>query len=160
MLSPEAFMHAFGGVYEHSPWIARMVSYQRPFATQHGLRTAFETVMQSASDTDKLTLLQAHPELAGKAAIDGRLTEASQAEQASAGLDRMLAEEYAELTSLNRLYSERFGFPFIICVRLTDKAGILAALRRRVERPAPEEFQTALAEVVKIAHLRLEGMLS
>lgn len=157
-LSPEAFTAQFGNLYEHSPWIAAGAADQRPFASFDHMLAAFESVVEAASDTDKLILLRAHPELAGKAAIDGTLTNASEAEQASAGLDRMLPDEYAELTSLNRRYSERFGFPFIICVRLTTKAGILTALNTRLNNSAAEEFQNALAEVAKIAKLRLEGL--
>jgi 2-oxo-4-hydroxy-4-carboxy-5-ureidoimidazoline decarboxylase len=106
-----------------------------------------------------LELLRAHPELAGKAAIDRTLTKESTAEQASAGLDRLSAEEFALFHERNAAYAARFGFPFIICVRLTNKAGILEAMRTRLGATREAEFKTALGEVMKIVELRLEESL-
>ncbi len=155
-----AFVDAFGSIYEHSPWVAEAVEPERPFDDVQTLRSKMRATVESASKIEKLALLRAHPELAGKAAIDGTLTQASQEEQASAGLDRMLPEEFEALSDMNAAYNDRFGFPFIICVRLTTKTGILAALERRLNQSIEAEFETALSEVHKIAELRLEGAIS
>ena len=159
-LSETEFLAMFGSVYEHSAWVAEAVVAKRPFPDKAALLDAMDHVVRSASAEEKLKLLRAHPELAGKAAIDGTLTTASQAEQASAGLDRMLREEFQELTTLNTQYTDKFGFPFIICVRMTTKTGILQALRLRLQNSPEQEFSTALDEVKQIAALRVEGILS
>ena len=158
--TPEAFVETFSGIYEHSPWVAEAAVPKRPFQSVEALGDAMQASVEAASHDQKLALLRAHPELAGKAAIDGTLTQASKAEQASAGLDRMLPEEFRQLTDMNAAYSQKFGFPFIICVRLTTKAGILAALEKRLENTIQNEFETALGEVYKIARLRLEGVVA
>ena len=110
------------------------------------------------SPEEQLARFRAHPELAGKAAIDGRLTEASAAEQASAGLDRMTPAEFERFHALNAAYSAKFGFPFIICVRLTDKPGILAAIESRLGNDRDSEIQTAIEQIGEIVRLRLEVM--
>ncbi len=112
-------------------------------------------VVAEAAPEERLALIRAHPELAGKAAIDRTLTDASAAEQASAGLDRLTPEEFAAFHALNAAYRERFGFPFIICVRLTDKAGILAAMRARLANERETEIAISLAEIAEIVRLRL-----
>ena len=160
MLPPKAFVETLGGIYEHSPWVASAAAERRPFSALSDLGGHMKASVDEASKVQKLALLRAHPELAGKAAVDGTLTHASKEEQASAGLDRMLPDEFAALTQMNSDYRAKFGFPFIICVRLTNKAGILAALERRLKNTVEEEFETALGEVHKIAQLRLEGVLS
>lgn len=113
-------------------------------------------VLHAASPDEQLGLIRAHPELAGKAAIDRTLTDASAAEQASAGLDRLTPDEFARFYDLNAAYRNRFGFPFIICVRLTDKAGILAAMETRLSHDRDTEIATALAQIGEIVRLRLE----
>jgi 2-oxo-4-hydroxy-4-carboxy-5-ureidoimidazoline decarboxylase len=113
-------------------------------------------VVHAAAPEEQLALIRAHPELAGKAAIDRTLTEASTAEQASAGLDRLTEEEFARFHALNAAYRERFGFPFIICVRLTDKAGILSAMEARLANDRETEIATAIAQIGEIVRLRLE----
>ncbi|WP_254684348.1 2-oxo-4-hydroxy-4-carboxy-5-ureidoimidazoline decarboxylase [Sphingomonas haloaromaticamans] len=115
-------------------------------------------VVAEATDEERLALIRAHPELAGKTAIDRTLTDASAAEQASAGLDRLTPEEFARFNDLNAAYRTRFRFPFIICVRLTDKAGILAAMERRLANDRDTEIATAIAEIGKITALRLKDM--
>jgi 2-oxo-4-hydroxy-4-carboxy-5-ureidoimidazoline decarboxylase len=114
-------------------------------------------VVYAATPEEQLALIRAHPELAGKAAIAKTLTDASQAEQASAGLDRLSLDEYTRFHELNAAYRARFDFPFIICVRLTDKAGILAAMEARLANDRDTEIATALAEIGKIVKLRLEA---
>lgn len=159
-LEPAEFIDRFGSIYEHSPWVAEAVASERPFSDTAQLISKMDAIVTAAPEVEKLTLLRAHPELAGKAAIDGTLTDASQEEQASAGLDRMLPDEFNALTRMNAAYNERFGFPFIICVKLTNKPGILQALSTRLDNTREAEIQTALGEVAKIAQLRLEGMMS
>ena len=115
-------------------------------------------VVREATPDEQLALIRAHPELAGKAAVDGSLTEASAAEQASAGLDRLTQDEFDRFHALNADYRQKFGFPFIICVRLTDKAGILAAMERRLANDRATEIATAIEQIGEIVRLRLEDM--
>jgi 2-oxo-4-hydroxy-4-carboxy-5-ureidoimidazoline decarboxylase len=109
---------------------------------------------------ERMELIRAHPDLAGKLALAGEVTDFSKAEQAGVGLDRLSVGEFAEFTELNTRYRERFGFPFIICVRKTDRAGILTAFRRRLGHSAEEEVATALGEIHEIARLRLEDAVA
>ena len=140
-------------LFEDSPWVEGRAD-ARPSS---GDRLAdLMAVVREASDEERLALIRAHPELAGKAAIDRTLTEASAAEQASAGLDRLTSEEYERFHKLNAAYRERFDFPFIICVRLTDKAGILAAMERRLGNDRDAEIATAIGQIGEIVRLRLE----
>ncbi|MGD4881522.1 2-oxo-4-hydroxy-4-carboxy-5-ureidoimidazoline decarboxylase, partial [Xanthomonas citri pv. citri] len=128
---------------------------RRPFVDVH---RGLMQVVYDASPQDQVALIRAHPELAGKAAIDRTLTAASAAEQASAGLDRLDEDEFKRFHALNQAYRHRFGFPFVICVRLHDKAGILAALEQRLDASRNAEIATAIAEIGKIVHLRLEAL--
>jgi 2-oxo-4-hydroxy-4-carboxy-5-ureidoimidazoline decarboxylase len=141
-------------LFEHSPWVEARADARPPSGDRH---VDLMAVIAEASDAERLALIRAHPELAGKAAIDGTLTDASAAEQASAGLDRLTPAEYARFHALNTAYAERFGFPFVICVRRTDKAGILAAMERRLTHDRDAEVATAIAEIGEIARLRLDG---
>lgn len=147
-----AFVARYGALFEHSPWVAERAAERLPFADIHA---GLMAVVHDATPDERLALIRAHPELAGKAAIDRTLTEASAAEQASAGLDRLSPEEYHQFHELNRAYRERFGFPFIICVRRTTKAGILTALDNRLGNSRDVEIETAIAEVGEIVRLRL-----
>ncbi len=142
-------------LFEHSPWVEERADARPSTGDRHADLMA---VMYDATPEEQLALIRAHPELAGKAAIDRTLTEASTAEQASAGLDRLTPEEYAEFHRLNAAYRDRFDFPFIICVRLTDKAGILAAMERRLANDREAEVATALEQIGEIVRLRLEDM--
>lgn len=157
--SREAFLAAFGHLYEHSPWVAERAWTHAPFADAGALKAAFRSAIAEASAAEQLALLRAHPQLADKAAIAQGLTADSAAEQASAGLDRLTEAEFADFHALNAAYAERFGFPFIICVRLHDKAGILAAMRRRLSGAPEAEFAEALAQVGLISGLRLADAL-
>ncbi len=141
-------------LFEHSPWVEARADARPSSGDRHADLMA---VVATASDAERLALIRAHPELAGKAAIDGTLTQASAAEQASAGLDRLTPDEFARFHDLNTRYRARFGFPFIICVRLTDKAGILAAMAARLANERDVEIATAIGEIGKITKLRLEG---
>ncbi|WP_232492401.1 2-oxo-4-hydroxy-4-carboxy-5-ureidoimidazoline decarboxylase [Novosphingobium kaempferiae] len=142
-------------LFEHSPWVEERADARPSTGDRHADLMA---VMYDATPEEQLALIRAHPELAGKAAIDRTLTEASTAEQASAGLDRLTPDEYAEFHRLNAAYRDRFDFPFIICVRLTDKAGILAAMERRLANDRETEVATALEQIGEIVRLRLEDM--
>lgn len=140
-------------LFEHSPWIEARADALPSSGDRHADLMA---VVHAATVEERLALIRAHPELAGKAAIDRTLTEASAAEQASAGLDRLTEDEFARFHELNAAYRERFGFPFIICVRLTDKAGILAAMEARLANDRDTEIATAIAQIGEIVRLRLE----
>lgn len=142
-------------LFEHSPWVEARADARPSSGDRHADLMA---VVHDATPEEQLALIRAHPELAGKAAIDKRLTDASAAEQASAGLDRLTPPEYERFHALNAAYRERFDFPFIICVRLTDKAGILAAMEQRLSHGRDEEIATALAQIGEIVRLRLEDM--
>jgi len=159
-LTRDAFMEAFGGIYEHSPWVAEAVVSARPYDDVEHMLGVMDEIVVRAPEASRLALLRAHPELAGKAAIDGTLTDTSPEEQASAGLDRLLPDEFERLTRLNTAYQDKFGFPFIICVKLATKAVVLTALEERLGNKYQAEFETALGEVSKIVRLRLEGMIS
>ena len=158
-LDSEAFTALLGGVFEHSPWIARAAYGARPFGSIAELHAAMLRVVADASVDRQLRLLQAHPALAQSSA--GKLTAASAAEQAGVGLDRLAADETAVLDALNGAYRARFGFPFIIAVRgQRDRAAILAALQSRVRNAPEQERATALAEVAKIARFRLHDLIA
>ena len=142
-------------LFEHSPWVEERADARPSSGDRHADLMA---VLHHATPDEQLALIRAHPELAGKAAIDRTLTDSSTAEQASAGLDRLSPEEYDRFHALNAAYRERFAMPFIICVRLTDKAGILAAMERRLANPRDAEVATALEQIGEIVRLRLADM--
>lgn len=158
----EAFVARFGGVFEHSPWIAEAafdVGLPEPPWTPEGLHAALVAAMRAGSDEKKRALIAAHPDLAGRLAQAGRLTAASSKEQASAGLDLLSDAERARFTELNEAYKAKFGLPFIMAVKGRTKDDILAAFERRLANDAAAEFATALAEIEKIALLRLKDLL-
>ena len=155
-LSPEAIVARYGELFEHSPWVVERAAWN--LTAGGDLHAALMRVVREASGDEQLALIRAHPELAGKAAVDRALTAASALEQASAGLDRLTAEEFARFHALNAAYRERFGFPFIICVRLTNKTGILAAMQRRLGHTREEEISAALDEIGHITRLRLKDL--
>ncbi|AIT79370.1 2-oxo-4-hydroxy-4-carboxy-5-ureidoimidazoline decarboxylase [Novosphingobium pentaromativorans] len=140
-------------VFEHSPWIEERADGRPSSGDRHADLMA---VVHEADIDEKLALIRAHPELAGKAAIDGTLTAASAAEQASAGLDRLTPAEFEEFQTLNASYRARFGFPFVICARLNNKAGILSSMRERLGNGREQEIAIAIAQIGEIVRLRLE----
>lgn len=161
-LDRDAFVARFGGVFEHSPWVAERahaLELGPAHDTSVGVHSALARAFRAASEDERLAVLKAHPDLAGKLAAARRLTAESTAEQAGAGLDALTDAERARFTELNAAYAARFGFPFIIAVRGLDRHAILAAFERRIGNDRPTEFATACAEVEKIARLRLEDML-
>ena len=158
----DTFVARFGGIFEHSPWIAER-AFDLELGPAHdsavGLQNALARAFRSASAEERLAVLNAHPDLAGKLAQAQRLTAESTAEQASAGLDALTDAERAEFTALNASYVARHGFPFIIAVRDYDKAGILDAFRRRIDNDRSTELAEAAAQVERIALLRLTQLL-
>lgn len=158
-MARDDFVAAFGSVFEHSPWIAADAWAARPFAHVEALHAAMAAAMRAGGGERIYALLNAHPDLAGKAALRGDVTEESQAEQASAGLDRCTAEELARLQSLNATYRDRFGFPFVMAVRGASREDILAALAARTTNTPGVELDRALTEIEKIAHLRLADLV-
>lgn len=159
-LDRAAFLALAGPVFEHSPWVAERAWAARPFDGAEGLHRAMMQVVANASADEKLALLRANPDLAGKAARAGTLTADSTREQASAGLDRLSDAEYIRFERLNRTYREKFGFPFIIAVRRHTKDSILAAYEQRLTNDRDSEIDTALKEVGLIAQLRLQTLLN
>jgi 2-oxo-4-hydroxy-4-carboxy-5-ureidoimidazoline decarboxylase len=160
-MSHEAFMETFGGVYEHSPWIAEAVYADGLTGSQDtiaGLHDSLRMQVDAADDERKLALLRAHPDLAGKLAVAGELTADSTSEQASAQLDRCSPEEFAEFQSLNDRYKATFGFPYILAVRGRKREEILENFRARVENTPDFEFAEALKQVHRIALLRIEAL--
>jgi 2-oxo-4-hydroxy-4-carboxy-5-ureidoimidazoline decarboxylase len=153
------FVELLDGIFEHSPWVAERAYLLRPFSSLTNLHEAMVHIVRQASIDKRLQLLREHPELAGKEAAAGSLTEASKREQAGAGLNQCSAEELARIEHLNQAYAERFGFPFIIAVSGLDKLQIIAAMEQRLEHTADEEFTTAIGEVEKIALIRLENLI-
>ena len=156
------FTQLFGNVFEHSEWVAER-AFRREMGPAHDTATGLHALMcqvfRGATVDERMDVLRAHPDLAGKLAQAKRLTAASEAEQASAGLDALTDAERAEFTALNDAYQAKFGFPFIIAVRDNTKAGILDAMKRRVASDADTEFATACRQVERIAELRLRAML-
>ena len=160
-LSRADVIEAFGGIYEHSPWVAERLfdaGLTAHDADPASLARRMAEIVDAAGYDKQMALLCAHPELAGKLAIAGSLTAESTAEQASAKLDQCNAEEFAAFQDLNDRYGKKFGHPFIIAVRGLDRATILAAFGKRVAHSAETEFANTLGEVHKIARLRLEQL--
>ncbi|MCF8475697.1 MAG: 2-oxo-4-hydroxy-4-carboxy-5-ureidoimidazoline decarboxylase [Pseudolabrys sp.] len=155
-LSDADFTAALADIYEHSPWVAQMAGAKRPFATLANLHEAMLAVVHGASADATLKLVKAHPDLAGKAARAGSLTADSTVEQASVGLDRLSAAEFARFHKLNDTYKAKFGIPFIVCVRRHTKDSILREFERRLRHDSADELDTALAEIFRIGALRLE----
>ncbi|WP_460449484.1 2-oxo-4-hydroxy-4-carboxy-5-ureidoimidazoline decarboxylase [Alsobacter sp. SYSU BS001988] len=154
-LSPGDFVAAFGGVAEHSAWVAERAEAARPYASVNAMVTAFQAAILQAGEDEKTALLQAHPDLAGRAAVAGRLTRESAREQSGAGLGGLSEEEFARFTALNEAYRARFGIPFILAVKGAGKTQILEAFENRVGGTMAEERLTALAQVLRIVRFRL-----
>ena len=155
------FVAAFGAVFEHSPWIAA-ATFERGLSPAQdrvaGLHQALCRTLRYADHERQLALFRAHPDLAGKLAIAGGLSEASRGEQAGAGLDRCSPGEFGKFSRLNAEYGDRFGFPFILAVRGSGRAAILAALEARLKNDLATEFEAALEQIERIALFRLEDI--
>ena len=149
------FVAAVGPVFEHSPWIAERAAGQRPYASLEALHTALCAVVADATPDEQLTLIRAHPDLVGRIV----LTAESKGEHTAAGLTDLSPEEVALFDQYNRAYQARFGFPFVICARLNKKDAILAAFPIRLQNTRETERAIALAEIYKIARLRLADLI-
>jgi len=161
-MNKDAFIDTYGGIFEHSPWVAER-AWALELGPAHdsaeGLWHAMARVFRAASATERLDVLDAHPDLAGKLAAAKRLTAESTTEQASAGLDTLTDVERRTFTDLNEEYTAKHGFPFIIAVRDNTKDSIMAAFKRRIRNDSETEFNEACQQVERIAQLRLQELL-
>jgi OHCU decarboxylase len=154
-LSKEAFVEQLGWVFEHSPWVAEKAWEHRPWASLEALHHSLVQAVQEAPKEAQLALIRAHPDLGSRA----RMAQASVAEQKGAGLDALTPAEFERIQTLNRAYTDKFGFPFILAVRGKSKADVFKAMEERLPNPPELEFQTALEEIYKIARFRLADLL-
>jgi len=151
----EIFLRCLGGVYESSPWVAERAYDSNGYTSVTALWEAMKKVVNSATLEEKLKLLRAHPDLGGKAALRGEMTEESKFEQKRAGLGSLSQEELNKFNALNDRYKKKFEFPFILAVRNASKRAILSAFERRIESDQKIELSECLYQVHKIAYLRL-----
>ena len=157
-LSRDAFVSAFADIYEHSPWVAEKaydLGQRVELDEIEALHQRMSDILLSANHSDQLALINAHPDLAGKAAIQGELTESSTNEQAGAGIHQCTAEEFERFTELNDAYKEKFRFPFIMAVKGSNRHQILASFEKRIHNSVEAEFKEALAQINLIALFRL-----
>ena len=154
-LPRDEFIDHFGGIYEHSPWVASRAYEKRPFPSAAMLADAMRDAVDAAIDDEKMALIQAHPDLAGKLARAGALTADSTREQAGLGLDRLSDALYERISALNTAYRERFGFPFILCARLNTLESMLESFETRLSHDRETEILEALRQIHWIARLRL-----
>ena len=159
-MSEAEFVAAIGHAFEHSPWIAQRTHAKRPFDSIATLHERLIETVRASSDEEKLGLIRAHPDLVGRMAREGSLTAESTAEQRAAGLSVLSPDEVKQFDGYNAAYRERFGFPFVICARVNKKDAILAAFPLRLRNTRQAEVDTALAEIYKIARLRLNDAVS
>lgn len=160
-LSTEAFIALYGGVYEHSPWVAEVIAAEGLNVFDDdpaALSERMSAIVEAAGRERQLELLRLHPELVGRLKVGEALTPESKREQASARLDECSAEEFERFQALNEAYNARFGFPFIVAVTGMTRADILAAFATRVGNSPEDEFRTALDNVHRIARIRLDAL--
>ncbi len=158
--SIEGFVESLGGIFELSPWVAGLVFEDRPFESISQLNQAMLKAVQRSPKYQRIALICSHPELAGKEAAAGTLTDDSRQEQSRAGLDQCSAGELAQLQSLNRAYLEKFDFPFVIAVTGFNKTQIIEALNSRLQNSLDEEFKISIVEIGKIAGIRLNALIT
>ena len=159
-LDRAAFVQKFGGIFEKSPWVADGVWDKRPFAGIGDMHAAMVNVVKSAPLPSQLALLQSHPDLAGKEAQAGAMTASSVSEQASAGLNALSKAEIMQISEYNAAYKQKFGFPFIIAVRMHTKEGIFFDFSRRLQNDTQTEYSNDLQNVYAITLLRLNSLLA
>ncbi len=158
-MSAADFIDRFAGIYEHSPWVAELaVSVLSENPGMDEIARVMADCVDNASRERQLELIRAHPDLAGRAQVAGELTAESTDEQSSAGLDQCTPDEFERFQRFNDAYHQKFGFPFVMAVRGSSRAEILAAFEKRLENDYDVEFETALVEIHRIARLRLEAM--
>lgn len=158
-LEREDFISRLGAIYEHSPWVAARAWPARPFESADHLWRAMHDAVKAASGEEQLTLIRAHPELGGRLAVAGQLTEASRSEQAGAGLGFCTPAEFVRLHALNASYRSRFDFPFVVAVRGLTRGDIIGRLEQRLGNERDEEVATTLQEIGRIARFRLQDLL-
>jgi 2-oxo-4-hydroxy-4-carboxy-5-ureidoimidazoline decarboxylase len=156
---PTRFVELLGGIFEHSPWVAELAYPDRPFATTNELHQVMAAAVRRAPEVQRMALLCQHPELAGKEADAGTLTNDSRREQAGAGLNQCTPDELTRIKALNQAYRAKFDFPFIIAVTGLDKFQIIAAMEKRLSHSVEQEFDTAMDEVEKIARIRIDALI-
>jgi len=160
-MSRDQFVATFGDIYEHSAWVAQK-AWDNGLNSEHDqiavLQSLMADLLLSADRDTQLALINAHPDLAGKAAVAGELTEASTSEQAGAGINQCTAEEFSRFTELNDAYKAKFSFPFIMAVKGSNRHQILAAFEERIHNTPEAEFERALTEINRIACFRLEAL--
>src|SRR5450631_3063604 len=157
--SKDDFVAALSNVFEYSPWIAERAASMRPFAGVKQLLEAMKLVVDRAAPELRVALIKAHPDLANKTQRAAGLTAESDAEQNSAGLDRLSDAEYDAFTQVNNAYRAKFGFPYIVCVRRQSRDSILRDFERRLPNEAAAEMQLSIAEIFRIAALRLDQLV-
>lgn len=150
----EQFVDLFGGIFEHSPWVAQKAAIARPFESLEEAFEAMRKVVEEAGNDEKVALILEHPELGSRLSM----SEHSVAEQAGAGLNALTADEFEVMIQLNKQYTEKFNFPFIIAVLGLDKHHIMQEMQRRLELDKTTEFNTALNEIYKIARIRFTAI--
>jgi 2-oxo-4-hydroxy-4-carboxy-5-ureidoimidazoline decarboxylase len=155
----DTFVHALAGLFEGPPWLVASAWAARPFASRDQLYQTLCSLLSQAPVEQQVALLYAHPDLVGQAALAGTLSPASNQEQAAAGLNQLSPAEIATFQRLNRLYRDRFGFPFVICARENKQESILAGFAERLPHTYEQEIALALAEVAKICALRLRDSI-
>ena len=158
--TPAGFLATLGGVFEHSPWVAERALAARPFADVAALHAAMLGAVSSATQGEQLALIRAHPELAGREAVDGTLTADSSSEQGRLGLTALSRAEFERITALNQRYRERFGFPCIIALALhRDRASVFIAFENRIKNDPAQELRAALEQIGHITRSRLARLL-
>ncbi len=157
--SDSQFIELLGSVFEHSPWVAELVVPLRPFESRDELHQSMAHAVRQAPAVQRMELLCRHPELAGKEANAGTLTDDSKHEQAAAGLNQCSKQELEKIASLNLAYREKFHFPFIIAVTGLNKHQIIEAMEQRLANNEDVEFDSAIAEVEKIARIRIDALI-
>ncbi|MEM6278735.1 MAG: 2-oxo-4-hydroxy-4-carboxy-5-ureidoimidazoline decarboxylase [Verrucomicrobiota bacterium] len=159
-LSEVDFAKLLEGIYENSPWVAQSAAPMRPFDDGEAVRAALQSVVDEAGLEAQRKLICEHPDLAGRLARAGQLTEASTQEQGRLGLDQLSEEEYLAFDRLNETYQERFQFPFVVCVGLVkDRKELLEIFDLRVQNTQEEEHETAIREIHEIARIRLRELI-
>lgn len=153
------FVDGLADIFEHSPWVAARAYAKRPFASLKALHRAMVEVLAQADEQEQLALIRAHPDLAGKAALAGQVTEHSRQEQSGVGLDQLSQAEFDRFEQLNSAYKAQFDFPFILAVKGHTVHSILLSFEERLGNTLAEEKERALAEIAKIAQFRLEDLL-
>jgi len=156
---PARFVELLGAIFEHSPWVAELAYPEKPFPSRNELHQVMTATVRRAPEVQRMALLCHHPELAGREADAGILTDDSKREQAGAGLDQCTADELLTIQSLNQAYRDRFDFPFIIAVTGLDKFQIIAAMKARLGNSTELEFETSIGEVEKIARIRIDALV-